>query len=71
MWERKLHRLFDLLNLTLQATNISIGVRRCLVHFHHTNVRINVILEHANNAVLTIMQKYTAAELKTFFIYKR
>jgi len=51
----------DLLNLTLQPSNIRITLRRCLIELHDRHHRIDVVCEHSHDSVGLVVEEDGAA----------
>ena len=56
--EWQLNSLLDLPDLGLEATNICIRLKRCLVYLHHTNHGVHFILQNTNNSVRAVVQQH-------------
>ena len=68
MRERQFDRLFDLLDLRLEATHVRVALRRRLVELHHADAWVGVLREHTDDSHRLVVQEDAAAGLQEILV---
>lgn len=70
MCEGELHGFFNLLNLTIQSTNVCIALKGGLLNFHHVEEGVDVVLHDSNDWHASVIEENWTIGFKLVFIDK-